>query len=171
MIQDEEGNLYGTTLSGGSGSGVVFKLDPTGKETVLYTFTGGLDGAQPAAGLIRDFAGNFYGTASGGGAAQNGVVFKLDRQGKFTVLHSFTGGADGAIPYGRLFRDRGSLYGTTFFGGDLNGCGGLGCGVVFELNGNGVESVLRNFTGGADGANPYVSLVQDAAGNLYGTTG
>ena len=75
--------------------GVVFKLDTTGTETVLYSFTGGADGANPYAGLIRDSAGNLYGTTYGGGTSNWGVVFKLDTTGTETVLHSFTGGADG----------------------------------------------------------------------------
>jgi uncharacterized repeat protein (TIGR03803 family) len=65
----------------------------------------------------------------------------------------------------------GDLYGTTFFGGNLSGCGGLGCGVVFKLDKAGKETVLYSFTGGADGANPYVGLVRDEEGNFYGTTG
>jgi uncharacterized repeat protein (TIGR03803 family) len=74
----------------------VFKLDTTGTETVLHSFTGGADGGNPYAGVIRDPAGNLYGTTYSGGASGQGVVFKLDTTGTETVLHSFTGGADGA---------------------------------------------------------------------------
>ena len=81
LLRDSAGNLYGTTFSGGTSHGVVFKLDATGAETVLYTFKGQADGGAPAAGLIRDPAGSFYGTASRGGLNGvrfgNGVVFKL----------------------------------------------------------------------------------------------
>ena len=90
LVRDTAGNLYGTTQYGGpSGSGTVFKLDTTGKETVLYSFTGTPDGANPVAGLIRGAAGNFYGTTYYGGTSGNGTVFKLDANGKETLLHSF----------------------------------------------------------------------------------
>ena len=174
LIGDSAGNLYGTTSDGGGPSsfGVVFKLDKTG-ETVLYRFTGGADGLGPAARLVRDPAGNLYGTTSRGGTSGYGVVFKLDTTGTETVLHSFTGGADGAYPgMGGLIRDSaGNLYGTTGFGGN-SGCGGSGCGVVFKLDSTGTETVLHRFRGaeGADGANPSGALIADSAGNLYGTT-
>jgi uncharacterized repeat protein (TIGR03803 family) len=110
------------------GCGVVFKLDTTGTETVLHTFTAGADGAEPDAGLIRDSAGNFYGTTYLGGINGNGVVFKLDTTGTETVLYSFTGGADGGSPAAGLIRDSaGNLYGTTYEGGTSD------AGVVFKL--------------------------------------
>jgi uncharacterized repeat protein (TIGR03803 family) len=176
LIRDEEGNLYGATTRGGTaGIGLVFKLDPTGQETVLYSFAGGADGAYPEGGLVRDEVGTIYGTTAIGGAFNNGVVFRLDRSGKETVLYTFTGGTDGAFPYGSLFLGAGYLYGTTFFGGDLTSpeldCSGTGCGVVFKLDQAGTETVLYTFTGAADGANPYVGLLQDEEGNFYGTTG
>src|SRR5579862_6530540 len=72
-----------------------------------------------------------------------------------SVLYTFTGGADGGAPYASLFMDgQGNFYGTTTFGGDANGDG-----VVFKLSSSGVESVLYTFTGGADGARPYGSLI------------
>jgi uncharacterized repeat protein (TIGR03803 family) len=78
MIRDSAGNLYGTTADGGpAGRGVVYKLDPAGIETVLYSFTGGADGSQPQAGVIRDSAGSLYGTTSYGGKNSGGVVFEL----------------------------------------------------------------------------------------------
>jgi len=123
LIADAAGNLYSTTVFGGTyGAGVVFKLDPSGKETVLYTFTGAADGGFPGSGLIADAAGNLYSTTGGGGntSAPNcvfngcGVVFKLDRSGNETVLYTFTGGADGSGPSAGLVRDAaGNLYGTT----------------------------------------------------------
>jgi uncharacterized repeat protein (TIGR03803 family) len=134
LIADAAGNLYGTTLEGGasnacpSGCGTVFKLSPTGSETILHSFTGEGDGAYPYAGLTRDAAGNFYGTANHGGTHGNGVVFKLSPSGTETVLHSFTGGADGGPPSAGLVRDpAGNLYGTTANGG------ASGYGVVFKL--------------------------------------
>lgn len=167
VILDAKGNLYGTASGGGaSGAGVVFKLDPSGNETVLYTFTGAADGGFPFGALLRDSAGNLYGMTQGGGATGAGVVFKLDESGNETVLYSFTGGADGGFPLGGLTRDAaGNFYGTT------NGGGASGAGVVFKLDTSGNETVLYAFTGGADGGFPeWVTPALDSAGNLYGTT-
>jgi uncharacterized repeat protein (TIGR03803 family) len=141
---DGAGNLYGTTYTGGLsscitggsaiGCGVVFKVDPAGKETVVYTFTGGsADGANPQGGVVLDAAGNLYGTTWQGGAASAGTVFKLDATGKETVLHDFTGGADGGSPNPGLVLDTaGNLYGSAASGGDLS-CGAGGCGVIFKI--------------------------------------
>jgi uncharacterized repeat protein (TIGR03803 family) len=140
LIADRRGNLYGTTLDGGSaaGWGVVFKLSPGGTETVLHAFTGGSDGANPQASLLGDRFGNLYGTTTRGGASVSGcnvgcgVVFKLSPAWAETVLHAFTGGSDGALPLAGLTADRsGNLYGTTYNGGPP------GVGVVFELAGTG----------------------------------
>jgi uncharacterized repeat protein (TIGR03803 family) len=170
LIQDAKGNFYGTTSFGGaSGAGTIFKLDKTGKLTVLHTLSATKDGAFPLAGLVRDRKGNFYGTTSGGGTSGDGTAFRLDATGKFAVLHTFTG-ADGEYPgYGPLLLDSaGNLYGTTRNGG--SGSCQEGCGVVFKVDKTGSEMVLYSFTGAADGASPYSSLVQDTTGNLYGTT-
>ena len=174
LIRDKAGNFYGTAYSGGaSGEGVVFELSK-GKETVLHSFSGS-DGSHPAASLIRDAAGNFYGTTFYGGTASCGcgTVFKIDTVGVETVLYSFTGGADGKFPAGRLLLDSmGNLYGTASEGGNVN-CGRFGmygCGVVFKVNSGGTENVLYSFTGGADGGQPLAGLIRDSAGNFYGTT-
>ena len=155
----------------GAGCGVVFKLDPTtGEETVLYTFTGGMDGGQPVAGLLRDSAGNFYGTASLGGIPEPcgmgcGVAFRLESTDIESVLYTFRDGADGGVPVASLVKDSvGNFYGTTEYGGTSD------WGVVFRLSPGGVEMVLHTFTGGADGATPRAGLIQDAASNRYGTT-
>jgi uncharacterized repeat protein (TIGR03803 family) len=166
VIRDGVGNLYGTTLmGGGSGVGVVFKVDTTGKETVRYSFTGGADGRFPQAGVIRDTAGNLYGTTVSGGASGVGAVFKVDTTGKETVLYSFTGGADGSYPYAGVIRDTaGNLYGTA------SHAGASSAGVVYKVDTAGNETVLYSFTGGTDGAAPYAGVIRDGAGNLYGTT-
>jgi len=165
VVLDSAGNLYGTTQFGGTaGLGVVYKLDRRGHETVLYSFTGGADGGNPYAGVIRDSAGNLYGTTLGGGYAGWGVVYKLDTTGAETVLHTFTG-TDGGFPYAGVIRDSaGNLYGTTVSGGTAYD------GVVYKLNTAGQETVLYNFTGTADGNYPRAGVLRDAAGNLYGTT-
>ena len=167
VIRDPAGNLYGTTYYGGgtANAGVVYKVDTAGHETVLYSFTGGADGGQPAAGVIRDSAGNLYGTTYYGGTANAGVVYKLDTTGHETVLYTFTGGADGGFPWSGVIRgSAGNLYGTTLGGGRA------GAGVVYKLDSTGHETVLYTFTGGADGGFPYAGVIRDSAGNLFGTT-
>ena len=178
LIRDSAGNLYGTAYFGGNpscvqgnGCGTIFKLYE-GKLTVLHTFAG-QDGANPAAGLVRDLIGNLYGTTFFGGTSSAcpdgcGTVFKLDTSGTLTTLHSFTGSfnRDGAHPLASLVRDAaGNFYGTTQSGG------AAGHGTVFKLNpASGKYAVLHSFTGPPDGAEPRAALIRDAAGNLYGTT-
>jgi len=186
MIFDAAGNLYGTTLSGGTGAGVVFKLAPnpggTWTESVLHTFSWYADGFESSAGLIFDASGNLYGTTSAGSIYGFGAVFKLaplpDGSWTESVLYAFTRG-DGAYPKaGLVFDAAGNLYGTTELGGDMN-CGDIlyGCGTVFKLahqpDGSWTESVLNRFcslANCADGLYPWGGLIQDAAGNLYGMT-
>jgi len=165
LIQDVSGNLYGTTSSGGSGLGVVFKLDTANNETVLHIF-GGPDGATPYGRLVSDGSGNLYGTTFAGGASGLGTVFKIDTGGAETVLHSFAGGADGANPYAGLVRDdSGNLYGTT------EGGGSSGFGTVFKVDITSTETVLHSFAGApSDGADPKAGVILDDAGNLYGVT-
>ncbi len=166
LLRDAKGNLYGTTINGGpSFAGSVFKVDPTGQETILYNFTGASDGDFPESGLIRDAHGNLYGTTFDGGSQSAGTVFKVDTSGQETVLYSFTGGADGGFPIeASLIRDSaGNLYGTTPQGGSAD------FGVVFKIDTTGKETVLHSFSG-KDGKIPYGTLVLDKAGNLYGTT-
>ena len=189
LIQDAAGNLYGTTYNGGAnGGGTVFKVDNTGHYTVLYSF--GTDGYYPKAGLIQDAAGNLYGTAAFGGTSNSncvestcGTVFKLDSTGHETVLYSFCSAAnctDGANPYAGLISDAaGNLYGTTAVGGANVSANGQGFGTVFKLaspaqpGGTWTETVLYSFcstSGCTDGQTPVAGLIQDGAGNLYGTT-
>ena len=145
--------------------------------TVLYSFTGGTNGNLPTSPLLRDSAGSLYGETFRGGdltcanGAGCGVVFKLDANGNETVLHAFTGGADGAYPTGTLVRDlAGNFYGTAYNGGNLT-CGApYGCGTVFKLDAHGTLTVLYTFTGGNDGSFPDGGVIRDGAGNLYGTT-
>jgi uncharacterized repeat protein (TIGR03803 family) len=165
VVRDLAGNLYGTTFSGGQyGNGVVFKLTPSGTESVLHSFSGTPDGAQPWASLVRDNAGNLYGTTLGGGSGA-GTVFGISPSGAESVLHSFGGSSDGADPYAPLLIDsEGNLYGTTAFGGHYNQ------GTVFKIDALGNETILYSFTGASDGAQPWAGLIMDTAGNLYGTT-
>jgi uncharacterized repeat protein (TIGR03803 family) len=223
LTLDANGNLYGTTQAGGTGNGVVFKLSGHGTtwtETVLHTFTGGLDGQFPSSNVIFDSSGNLYGTTTAGGSKNFGVFFQLTPSPTGwveTVLHNFLGGSDEQSPSGSLTMDRRSrIYGTCTagvgsvfrltknattgkwsyrqlynfgngggeepFGGlvvDANfhifgttyvGCCGFGN--VFELVQSGTKwtpTQLHPFLG-PDGSNPNAGLVQDSAGNLYGTT-
>lgn len=134
--------------------------------SLLYSFTGLLDGGDPYATLVRDGAGNLYGTTFYAGKFNAGVVFKVKAAGKETVLFNFPGGAGGEYPFAGLVRDSaGNLYGTT--------SGGVGTsnGTVFKVSKPGKQAILHNFAGGTkDGCAPYGDLLQDAAGNLYGTT-
>jgi uncharacterized repeat protein (TIGR03803 family) len=164
VVRDGKGNLYGTTYQGGAyGVGTVFKVSPTGEETVLQSL-GGQAGAYPFfAGLVMDTKGNLYGTAYDGGDWGFGTVFEVTKKGTFIVLYSFEG-FDGAYPEAGLVLDPdGNVYGTTTSGG------AFGQGTMFEVTPTGTETVLYSFTGGADGK-PFAGLVRDAQGNLYGTT-
>jgi uncharacterized repeat protein (TIGR03803 family) len=166
LVMDSQGNLYGTTLYGGAGfAGTVFKVTPTGQETILYSFLDGADGGMPYGGVIMDSAGNLYGTTNSGGSANAGVVYKLTPSGQEAALYTFTGEEDGGSPYTGVTRDSsGNLYGATYGGGSSN------AGVVYKVSPSGQETVLYTFSGGADGALPYSSVILDASGNIYGTT-
>jgi len=178
LARDESGNIYGATVEGGSdvypcssGCGVLFMIDSSGNETVLHTFTDGDDGGLPYSGVVRDAAGNLYGTTADGGKGGGGVVFKFDAAGNETVLHDFGGGADGSGPDTGVTIQNGYLYGTTECGGTGTSayCTG-GAGVIFRLDATGHETILYNFTGGADGGYPQSGVTLDQAGNLYGST-
>lgn len=149
---------------------------------VLYSFSGGTDGADPSAGMIVGPDGNLYGTTTGtcGTTVSGdcGTVFKLNKTQSgwvFTTLYRFRGGADGVYPGALTFGPDGSLYGTTVWGGGrgTDSCGHFGCGTVFKLtptpDGSWTETVLYRFNGPPDIENPGGTLVFDAAGNLYGT--
>ena len=166
LVFDKKGNLYGTTKEGGGHNGTVFKLTPSGKETVLYNFSGNSDGYYPEAGLILDAKGNFYGTTTLGGGYFGGTVFKVTPSGKEAVLYRFCSQnncTDGSTPGGLVFDANGNLYGATNSGGGTNN------GTVFKLTPSRKETVLYSFTGGTDGAFPS-GLVLDEKGSLYGTT-
>jgi uncharacterized repeat protein (TIGR03803 family) len=169
---DAHGNLYGTTSTGGAdGDGVVYKLSRHGsgwKQTVLHTFHGKNDGANPVGGLVLDKAGNLYGGTFDGGVNGGGVVYELSPSAKgwkFTTLYSLTGGYGG--PYNKLTLANGNIYGFT----EAEGANGFGS--VFKLapgKGGWTFTDLYDFVGGSAGAQPYGSVVVDKDGNVFGTT-
>ena len=180
LVSDSAGNLYGTTMYGGSGPctfvdgdgcGAIFKVSPSANgwtETVLYSFQGKNDGRYPIAGLSIDTAGNLYGTTPGRVGVGScppacGNVFKLSSTGVFTVLHKFTGGIDGTLPTTGLAIDSsGRLYGTT---------DGTGHGTVFQLvnsSGNWKLTTLYAFSGGKDGSGPSGDPLVAPDGSVYG---
>jgi len=169
----QQGNLYGTTVFGGTGNGTVFELVPaatTWREKVLYRFTGGNDGGNPIAGLIPDHAGNMWGATSSGGSGGGGTIFELTPSGsgwEFHLIYSLSGYGGQGGPFANLaFDQAGNLYGTTYADGANH------VGTVFKLtnsNGNWVYTDLHDFDG-TDGEYPESSLTFDASGTLYGTT-
>jgi uncharacterized repeat protein (TIGR03803 family) len=162
------------SVGNGSGSGAssnVMSVSVScvpGTLTILYSFGSATnDGMYPAAGLIKDSAGNFYGTTYAGGTVGVGTVFKISSNGTESVLHSFAGPpTDGGNPQASLVMDStGNLYGTTSAGGPNN------FGTVFKISTDGSESLLHAFAAGpTDGAYPGAGLIMDNIGNLYGTT-
>jgi len=174
LVMDKKGNFYGTTNAGGvSNAGIVFEVTRKGVETVLYSFTGKPDGANPVAGLAIDKAGNLYGTTTAGGSSGNGTVFELEvptvtgGEWKEKVLYSFGTGSDGKTPVaGVTFDTSGNLYGTTSAGGTA------GDGTVFQLmpsTPSWTENILHNFELQSDGGVPYAGLVLSGE-TLYGAT-
>ena len=157
------------------GNGTIFKLSPSLKFSLLYAFPGvgghGTAGANPLGGLIRNANGDIYGVTEFGGVENEyGVVFKLSARGKESVLHTFQGPPnDGAEPLTTLIAGgSGMFYGTTAFGGNGN-CPGA-CGITFAIDSAGY-TITHNFQGSpTDGFEPWENLVQDAHGNIYGTT-
>ncbi|MGC1381192.1 MAG: choice-of-anchor tandem repeat GloVer-containing protein [Candidatus Baltobacteraceae bacterium] len=169
------GVLYGTTSEGGTsagsicyssfnhGCGTVYSVSTSGDEAVLYSFTGGKDGQRPTASLIV-VNGTLYGTTIIGGGPHSdfGTVFSMTTSGSESILHKFTGGADGVWPFAPLIYSKGTFYGTTERGGASN------LGTVYSISPSGSQAVLYSFGGGSDGQNPLGSLV-GLNGVLYGT--
>jgi uncharacterized repeat protein (TIGR03803 family) len=172
-----KGTLYGTTAHGGANCayyeicGTVFSISPSGTETVLHSFGKSGDGEAPTAGLVN-VSGTLYGTTADGGAGvcNCGTVFKITPSGSEAVVHSFgPTSAGGAFPRAGLINFKGTLYGTTYDGGNCKSST-IGCGTVFAITTSGKETVIHNFAGGSsDGKYPDARLV-NVKGTLYGTT-
>jgi uncharacterized repeat protein (TIGR03803 family) len=177
VVFDSHGNMCGAVVNGGSGYGVVYEMTPSGDGwtyQVIYTFTGGADGANPDSPLIIDSAGNLYGAAMSGGQSGCGgfgcgTIYKLSPSGSGwteTTIYSFKDGTDGSAPSGTLVTDSaGNIYGATA-GSDAN----VG-GTVFELTPSGGSwtfTLIYDLPG--SGAGPFGGVARDSAGNLYGAT-
>lgn len=183
VIVGSDGNLYGTTRSGGVGGcggqepsgfvvavsacGTVFQLTLSGIEQVLHFFQGGDDGGVPMTHLVQTSSGTLYGTTATGGLYLSGTVFQITSTGDDSVLYNFgsAGPTDAVAPAAGLIRATdGALYGTTALGGTSNS------GTVFSVTLAGAETVLASFAGGMAGETPTQSLVQASDGNFYGTS-
>ncbi len=174
LVQGTDGNLYGSTVYGGKPNfGTIFKLTPTGTETLLYSFclqSGCPDGSYPE-WLTLASDGNFYGETYGGGAYNSGTIFKVTSSGQLTTLYSFcahSGCPDGALPQSALVQaSDGDFYGTTVLGGAQNQ------GTVFKVTSSGVLTTLYSFcskSNCSDGTQPNIGLTLGSDGNFYGTT-
>jgi uncharacterized repeat protein (TIGR03803 family) len=153
-----------------------FDIAHAGSYAILYEFSG-RGGANPMGGLLADQSGNLYGTTTSGGRGCRhsgcGTLFQLAPDGTETVLHDFGGKGDGRSPLATLIANiSGSLFGTTFSGGDKCGMGKTSCGTVFAVAPDGTETVLYRFNGknGEHGAFPFGALVLDKSGDFFGTT-
>src|ERR1039457_2533217 len=176
LVQAANGDLYGTTLFGGTNGnyGTVFKITPGGTLTTLYSFcsqTNCADGRSPVAGLVQAANGDFYGTTWIGGTNGQGTVFKITPSATLTTLYSFcslSGCPDGSGPVAGLVQAaNGDLYGTTSTGGVNNG------GTVFKITPSGTLTTLYSFCSQSEctgGDYPIAGLVQDTNGDFYGTT-
>ena len=174
LLQLPTGNFLGVTPYGTqstNGCGSIFEMTPKGVLTTEYGFSNTSTFGCGQIGLVEGPDANFYGTATGGGTANDGVVFELSQSGTVTVLHSFcdeSNCADGSNPtVGLLLGTDGNLYGTTLYGG------AHGEGVIYQITPDGAYQVLYNFcsqSGCADGGNSYGSLMQGTDGNFYGAT-
>lgn len=188
LLQASDGNLYGTTRSGGANTcrpaepircGAIFKVTPAGVETVLYSFgTSASDGYSPSGPLIQGQDGALYGVTDNGGVyGAGGTVFRITLDGIYSVLHSFGASpTDGIVPLGGLVQaNNGDFFGVTASGGE-NHCaqipqGGSNCGTVFKVTPNGVGTIVYSFgSSPSDGVTPIATLVQANDGNFYGTT-
>jgi uncharacterized repeat protein (TIGR03803 family) len=169
MIQAKDGDLYGTTQSGGSankncyfGCGVVFRMKLNGAFKVLHRFNV-TDGEYPYGGLVQASDGNFYGTTQVGGYHGSGTIFRITPTGTLKTVHTFTGG-DGTFPFDSLIQaNDGNLYGTAYAGGTYTR------GTIFRMSLDGTWKTLHSFNGN-DGGYPRGGLVQATGGNLFGTT-
>lgn len=174
LVQDGDGNLYGVAMGGGMfGDGVVYKTTPSGQRTVLHTFSGNPDGAEPQGGLVFGSDGNLYGVTHKGGLpapgnpAGGGTIYRLTTEGDLTILHRFDSALDGRRPRAveLIEAEDGNFYGTAAYHGPNYG------GTVFRLSPEGEFDTIYELTGTSPFARfPEVGLTIGPDGALYGTT-
>jgi len=174
LVLANDGNMYGTTGSGGTDFGTVFRITPAGVLSILHKFNSrsvANDGQYPSAGLVQGADGNLYGTTAFGGAGKSGTVFRMTLDGDVTILHSFSDGTlanDGYYPTSALVQgDDGNFYGTTPYGGAYKD------GTAFMMTPNGALSILHSFgdpSVASDGRHPQAPMIVGNDGTFYGTT-
>jgi uncharacterized repeat protein (TIGR03803 family) len=176
LMQNLDGNFYGTTAFGGeSGQGSVFQISPEGSFAELSSFDSlniPQQGIHPFSTLARGADGNLYGTTQYGGTGNHGTVFRITSAGALSTVVEFTGsGATsvGSTPNGLILGSNGELYGTTQTGG----YGSNNVGTAFRIDPDGTMNTLVDFAtlrGGGAGAAPLAALVRGSDDNFYGTT-
>jgi len=184
LIQAADGNLYGTTMNGGStNTGLIFKVSLDGTLSTFYSFpvcAQSCEGGESPTSVIQGSDGNFYGVAQVGANEAEGSIFRITPTGTFTVLYNFSCAQencpDGAEPNGLTQATDGNFYGTTFIGGILN-CPGLGpnsspspCGTIFRITPGGTFTSIYQFPSVQVGWSPTGLLLQASSGILYGVT-
>ncbi len=159
-----DGNFYGITLYGGEeNQGTLFRMTPTGGVTTLHVFDNGTDGGYPSSALTQDSDGNFYGTCAYGGDGYYGTIFRLTLAGQLTTLHTFTGDANGALPYAGLVPGPdGNFYGVA------QQAGGNGYGTIYRLTPAGGFTTIHSFAVNTEGYYASTTLTPGSDGNFYG---
>lgn len=164
LCAGSDGNLYGATTNGGlSNDGTIFKVSPTGTSAVLHAFNAATDGYNPQGRLAAGNDGHFYGVNADGGDLKYGTIFRITREGSFSVLHHFAGAAGGANPRTALVKGNdGNFYGSTGNGGDGQR------GVFFRITPGGAYTVLHHFTSLSYGVPADGAYLKGSDGHFYG---
>lgn len=162
-VEGSGGNLYGVTSGGGDNNfGAIYQLTSTGTINVIYSFTGGADGASPYGPLVEGPDGSFYGTTSLDGAQRAGTIFKVTSAGILTTLYSLNGTTDGNSPLALFLGGDGMLYGNTYSGG------ANGKGTFFRITTAGVFTALYSFTS-TDATAFQGGVVEGSDSSFWGT--
>lgn len=160
----QDGNFYGVArLGGANNQGTLFRVTPSGGLTVLHVFDGGANGSDPSSGLTQGSDGSFYGTATRGGGGLYGTIFRLTLAGQLTTLYTFSGGANGGLPYaGLALGQDGNFYGAT------QTLGGNGYGTIYRFSLTGGLTTIHSFAVNTEGSSISTTLALGSDGNFYG---